>query len=98
MSEQETEMRPTPERPSDFFNDLMFGRPMPRQEEKIETPPKELEHEEQAANHSSNSEIPFTYEQMEHMMRLAESLGPTLQKLIPYFKMVQSFFTANKGK
>ncbi|MED3645367.1 hypothetical protein P4475_00665 [Halalkalibacterium halodurans] len=85
----------------DFFTDLMFGRP-PESTDVAEENPQESTSgstvEETKTEEETNAApaLPLTFEQMEHIFRLAQSLGPALKSLSPYVKTIQQLISQQK--
>ncbi|BAB06603.1 hypothetical protein P4637_08910 [Halalkalibacterium halodurans] len=90
----------------DFFTDLMFGRP-PESTDVAEENPQEstsgstveetkTEGETKQEETNAAPALPLTFEQMEHIFRLAQSLGPALKSLSPYVKTIQQLISQQK--
>ncbi|WP_216828318.1 hypothetical protein [Alkalihalobacterium elongatum] len=87
----------SPESQGDFFDQLMFGppRPMPRNEQEIDQSNQATEASSQTDPNNeqfSNQET----SQLEHIIQIAQVVGPYLSKLSPMLSNLQSFFTNKK--
>ncbi|GAE35431.1 hypothetical protein [Halalkalibacter akibai] len=90
------EQKPQPQ--SDFFSDLMFGRPpMPPEQNQSPTENEPTDSgAEQPQPDNNASEQNKQPDQLESIFALVDSLGPVIAKLGPLATAISSYFNQDK--